>query len=152
MGWVGDIWKSHISAPILVFGAIFIISAIKLTSLLSERFYFRFSSLASSEASPFIVDPPGVSYSRLCQIVGKYQTEHPGYSADLQCSTAGPTAATDDYGKKNQEAIFRAAYNNDAAIRRDMASKLNDFASPKFDPLGIEQTIATEKSTRSFHL
>ncbi|MFA5955120.1 hypothetical protein [Hyphomicrobium sp.] len=147
MAWVGDIWKSHISAPILIFGAIFIISAIKLTSLLPERFYFRFSSLASSEASPFIVEPPGVSYSRLCQIVGKYQTEHPGYSADLQCSTSAQSAPTDDYGKKNQEAIFRAAYDNDAAIRRDMAFKLNDFASPKFDPLGIQQTIEAATAT-----
>ncbi len=147
MAWVGDIWKSHISAPILVFGAIFIISAIKLTSLLPERFYFRFSSLASSEASPFIVEPPGVTYSRLCQIVGQYQNEHPGYSADLQCSTARPSAATEDYGKKNQEAIFRAAYDNDAAIRKDMASKLIDFASPKFDPVGIQQTIDAANAT-----
>lgn len=115
MSWVEDLGRARVNLAIVVLGAATIIGLIKLTSLLPEKYYFRFSVLVSSQSSPFIVQPPGVTYAKLCALIRSNQLERRTSSVNLDCSqeqTTGPS-----YGTENADAIYRVAYAIDEEVR-----------------------------------
>ena len=122
MAWAVDLWRARVSAPIVFAGAVFIMALVKLTSLLPEQYYFRFSTLASSERSPFIVEPPGVTYGRLCDIVRKHHLGEATFSVSLEgCAKATEESkpkGEKSWGQKNESALYRSVFANDEAIRR----------------------------------
>lgn len=115
MSWVEDLGRARVNLAIVVLGAATVIGLIKLTSLLPEKYYFRFSVLVSSQSSPFIVQPPGVTYAKLCDLIRSNQLERRTFSADMECSqqqTSDPS-----YGTKNADAIYRVAFSIDEEVR-----------------------------------
>ena len=116
MPWLGDLGRVRVSAPIVFLGAFAVIALVKLTSLLPEKYYFRFSGLVSSASSPFIVQPPGVTFSKLCALVEKNRINDASFTAGLDCpkpvQSGGPS-----YGRINEDAIYRIAFATDAEVR-----------------------------------
>ena len=85
MSLLAGLGKMRLNALIVFAGAFGVIGLVKLTSLLPEQYYFRFSNLVSSSGSPFIVQPPGVTYSKLCDLVEKNRISDPKFTASLHC-------------------------------------------------------------------
>jgi hypothetical protein len=127
MSWVPYILSQRVNAIIVFAGAFLIMGAIQLTALLPEKYYFRFSNLVSSESSPFMVDPPGVTYTKLCELIRKNRLEKPAFAATLNCYDVGTTDQP-SYGSMHEEAIYRAVYTSDEAIRRWLVQADSQFA------------------------
>lgn len=138
MSWVPYVLGQRVNAVLLFAGAFLIIGAIQLTALLPEKYYFRFSNLVSSESSPFMVEPPGVTYAKLCELVRLNRLEKPTFAAALDCSDVGASAGP-SYGLTHEDAIYRAAYVNDASIRRWLANADKDFQPT---PLSQEDLVS----------
>lgn len=133
MSWAPYILGQRVNAVILFIGAFLIMGAIKLTALLlPEQYYFRFSSLVSSEASPFIVEPPGVTYAKLCDLIRINRMSNARFSASLDCGTLN-LKVEDSYGKSNEDEIFRVVFANDEALRKTFSSAAQAVA---LTPLG----------------
>src|SRR5437588_5539727 len=111
MAWAADLLRSRVSVPIVLAGAALIIALVRLTALLPEKYYFRFSTLVGSDRSPFIVEPPGVTYARLCDIVRKRHVD-PTFSVNLdgcpKATEASKLQAEQSWGQKNEGALYRA--------------------------------------------
>jgi hypothetical protein len=120
MGWVADLFRARVSGPIVILGAAAVIALIKLTYLLPEKYYFKFSTLVSSDASPFLVEPPGVTYARLCSIVQQRQIDDPKFAVNLHCPsvTEKSGGGKPSYGRQHESEIYRLAFVNDEKIRR----------------------------------
>lgn len=127
MGWTSGFLQSRVSVPIVLGGTIAIVALIKLTSLLPGQHYFRFSQLVGSNASPFIVDPPGVTYARLCRMVQENRLADGKFSVALdQCPTTIPAPSHSQqkaYGKTHESEIYRAVYENDERLRKDIEAR-----------------------------
>lgn len=128
MTWFGDLVRLRVNLAIVLVGAACVIGMVKLTSLLPEQFYFRFSGLVKSDSSPFIVQPPGVTYARLCEIVRKNSIEDKTFAAGLDCAFVSAQASSaPSYGQQNAEAIYRLAYAADPQIRATVTEAIRQL-------------------------
>ena len=119
MSWVTDLWTLRPRLSIVVVGALIIIGLIKLTSLLPGKYYFNFSQLVSSDGSPFIVDPPGVTYQKLCAIIRNNKLADPKFAAEANChGDLSDNVQPGSYGRANIDAIYRLVIGNDEAMRQ----------------------------------
>jgi hypothetical protein len=140
MPWLGNLTQVRVNATLVFVGAFVVIALVKLTSLLPEKYYFRFSNLVSSTGSPFIVQPPGVTYSKLCALVEKNRTQDASFMASLHCPKvmqSGPS-----YGQQNEDVIYRTVFSADVEIRRKLESVFQNFALTRLTALEIDQTVS----------
>jgi hypothetical protein len=109
----------------LVFlGAPLIILLIKASSmLLPPKYYFSFSRLVVGASEPFIVDPPGVTARKLCEVMERRTIPRETYRNLKYC--------TDDYefsvSREDLDRIYGVALTSDPSIRkafRDTAAQI----------------------------
>ncbi len=118
MNWALLAWLMRPRASIVIGGAVLILALIKLTSLLPERYYFRFSTLVSSEDGAFIVDPPGVTEAKMCEIVRRNQASDPKFAVESWRCPASTNARTRvAYGPAHTDEIYRVVLKNDETLR-----------------------------------
>lgn len=139
MSWVEDLGRVRVNLAIVMLGAVSVIALIKLTSLLPERYYFRFSGLVSSQSSPFIVQPPGVTYAKLCDLIRSNQLERQTFSAGLDCHQ--PTSSGPSYGEANADAIYRVAFSIDPEVRALMERGIAVYALKPMADTEVQQAI-----------
>lgn len=122
---------------IVVVGAFAIMFLIKLTSLLPEKYYFTFSSISGGASSgPFLVDPPGVTGKKYCEIlkrnnidVGKLGQQ------EVNCSRKGSPYEY-KFTKEQEDLIYSVAFRTDADAR---AKLRNTVKAIKITPLSEQQ-------------
>ena len=145
MSWVVDLWNARYRGSIVFGGALLIIALIKLTSLLPEAYYFRFSTLLSSDGSPFIVAPPGVTYQRLCAIIRKNRLADPTFSVETSCPAVADENATTIplYGQQNIDVIYRAVLSNDETMRRTAEAAVASLTITPPTEADVQSTLQT---------
>lgn len=98
-------FNDNISATTAILVAVFILFSIRVSSyVLPEKYYFSVSSVFKSDESLMLVDHPGVSGERFCQILRKYKIT----ASDLELNRLDCTKERDDY-KNNADSYLLSA-------------------------------------------
>lgn len=150
MSWIGHLWFARPRASIVFGGAILILALIKLTSLLPEKYYFRFSTLVSSESSPFIVDPPGVTFSKLCDLIRKNQLSDPKFAVESQCGSGGRGGdGKPSYGTRETDLIYRLVLQNDEILRSTTEEVARRILVPAVSPEELQTAVENAPNLES---
>lgn len=126
------------SNVLIVFaGAFAVIFLIKLTSLLPEKYYFSFSSLYSgSDAQPFLIDPPGVSGQKFCEILKKNNIDVGQLGKQtVNCSRKGSPYEY-AFNKSQEDLIYSTAFATDAEARSRLHNTVKNF---RLTPMSAEE-------------
>jgi hypothetical protein len=107
--------RLRVNFVIVFVGASLIILLIKLTSiLLPPKYYFNFSKLVAGGSEPFIVDPPGVTGSKLCEVMTRYAIPENLFNRPIPC---GEDYELNRISREEIDNIYTTALKSDQAIR-----------------------------------
>lgn len=116
-------------------GAFAIMFLIKLTSILPAQYYFSFSELFGGDDTPFLIDPPGVSNKKFCDILRKNNINVRDIKRDrVECNERPQSSEVFDQTQK--DAIYTIALQNDPVTRQRL---MNAMQNVTLAPLSDEQ-------------
>lgn len=129
---------------IVIGGAFLIMFLIKLTSLLPQKFYFSFSSLyGGSEAQPFLIDPPGVSGKKMCDILKKNNINVAELGRqEISCTEGGSQFGGGRFSKEHEDIFYSVAFSTDLEARTKLRNSLKFV---KLKPMSDEEFISVMK-------
>src|SRR5215813_1243572 len=138
----------RVNLLITFFGAALIILLIKATPLLlPAKYYFDFSNLVGGSSEPFIVDPPGVTGQKLCELIAKYGVPPDSFRKRIACDEDYENL--EPFTAEEVDEIYGIALRSDDRIRKsfiDAAAK-RSFTSLSDDE--VASLVSKESNTAS---
>jgi hypothetical protein len=109
----------RINFVITFFGAALIILMIKLTPLLLPSYYFNFSTLLGGGSEPFIVDPPGVTGKKLCELMRAQGVSEKSFNQHINCSIEFIASSSNKplFSTEETDKIYNTIISSDAEVR-----------------------------------
>ncbi len=107
---------------IVFVGAPFIIFLIKLTPLLlPPNYYFNFSKLIAGGSEPFIVDPPGITGKKLCELIREHHISENSFPHHISCAEdferSAKKSVKPTFSREQVDEIYTLAIRTDPAAR-----------------------------------
>ncbi|KUO63158.1 MAG: hypothetical protein APF80_14025 [Alphaproteobacteria bacterium BRH_c36] len=138
-------------------GAFTILVLIKLTSLLPGKYYFSFSKLYAGASEPFIVDPPSVTASRLCELMSKHNLSPEDIGRSVNCAakladgtTLYPHGAA-IFKKEEVDRIYSIALALDSQVRSALVASGNRTVLVPLSDAEFERILSTAKSVSGIY-
>ena len=102
-------------------GALLVLLMVKATSvLLPAKYYFNFSTLIGGRGDLLLVDPPSISYGKLCDILNKHGIEpEKTFRQSFSCAGGGSGGTLDDIDR-----IYTIALRSDPTVRAAFADAI----------------------------
>ena len=138
----------RVNLLITFFGAALIILLIKATPLLlPAKYYFDFSNLVGGSSEPFIVDPPGVTGQKLCELIAKYGVPPDSFRKRIACDEDYENL--EPFTAEEVDEIYGIALRSDDRIRKSFidAAAQRSFTSLSDDE--VASLVSKESNTAS---
>lgn len=140
------------SNVIIVFGGAFmIIFLIKLTSLLPEKYYFSFSSLVGGTAQPFLIDPPGVSGTKFCEILRKNKINVKDLGQEQVNCAAKANPYEHQFTKQQEDIIYSVAFQTDLNARTKLHNTVGTFKLTPMPPDRLKYILENYDTPKSIY-
>jgi hypothetical protein len=130
-------------------GAAVIILLIKVTPLLlPAKYYFDFSKLVGGDSEPFIVDPPGVTGTMLCELITKHGVPKESFRKRIVCNEdferGGPPFTAEEINE-----IYGIALRADDRIRKAFVDAARSNAFKPLSDAEVRRLVSKQSNTAS---
>lgn len=138
----------RINFVITFFGAALIMLMIKVTPLLLPSYYFNFSTLLGGSSEPFIVDPPGVTGKKLCELMRAHGISESSFKQHISCDVnfAESGATKSLFSPEEADKIYDAIIASDANVRAAIAQAASDVTVKQLSDDDIRTLAAGDRS------
>lgn len=138
----------RINFVITFFGAALIMLIIKVTPLLLPRYYFNFSTLLGGGSEPFMVDPPGVTGKKICELMRAHGISESSFNQHISCDInfAESGANKSVISAEEVDKIYDTIIASDASVRAAIAQAASAVAIKQLSDDDIRTLAADDRS------